>query len=32
MTPEGGWKVSLVKDPDDVVIQITELLPPPSEK
>ena len=31
MTPEGGWKVCLVKDPDDVVVQVTELLPPPSE-
>jgi catechol 2,3-dioxygenase-like lactoylglutathione lyase family enzyme len=29
MTPDGGWKVSLVKDPDDVVVQITELVPPP---
>ena len=28
MTPEGGWKVSLVKDPDNVVVQITELVPP----
>ncbi len=31
MTPEGGWKVCLVKDPDNVVIQITELLAAPSE-
>jgi hypothetical protein len=29
MTPDGGWKVSLVKDPDNVVVQITELVPPP---
>lgn len=26
MTPEGGWKVCLVKDPDGVVVQVTELL------
>ena len=31
LTPEGGWKVCLVKDPDNVVVQITELLPAPSE-
>ena len=31
MTPEGGWKVCLVKDPDGVVVQVTELLAPPSE-
>jgi catechol 2,3-dioxygenase-like lactoylglutathione lyase family enzyme len=31
MTPEGGWKVCLVKDPDDVVVQVTELLAPPSD-
>lgn len=31
MTPEGGWKVCLVKDPDDVVVQVTELLPSPSK-
>jgi hypothetical protein len=31
MTAEGGWKVCLVKDPDNVVVQVTELLPPPSE-
>jgi catechol 2,3-dioxygenase-like lactoylglutathione lyase family enzyme len=29
MTPDGGWKVSLVKDPDNVVVQITQLVPPP---
>lgn len=28
MTPEGGWKVALALDPDGIVIQITELLPP----
>jgi lactoylglutathione lyase len=27
MTPEGGWRVSLVTDPDGVVVQITELVP-----
>jgi catechol 2,3-dioxygenase-like lactoylglutathione lyase family enzyme len=31
MTPEGGWKVCLVKDPDNVVVQITELVPPAGE-
>lgn len=31
MTPEGGWKVALVKDPDGVVVQVTELLAPPAE-
>jgi hypothetical protein len=31
MTPEGGWKVCLVKDPDGVVVQVTELLAPPSD-
>jgi catechol 2,3-dioxygenase-like lactoylglutathione lyase family enzyme len=30
MTPEGGWKVCLVKDPDGVVVQVTELLAPTS--
>jgi catechol 2,3-dioxygenase-like lactoylglutathione lyase family enzyme len=30
-TPQGGWKVCMVKDPDDVVVQITELLPPPAD-
>lgn len=29
LTPEGGWKVCLVKDPDGVVVQVTELLPAP---
>jgi catechol 2,3-dioxygenase-like lactoylglutathione lyase family enzyme len=29
MTPEGGWKVALLVDPDDVVVQVTELLPAP---
>ena len=28
MTPDGGWKVALALDPDGVVIQVTELLPP----
>lgn len=28
MTPEGGWKVALAVDPDGVVVQVTELLPP----
>jgi len=27
MTPDGGWKVALLVDPDDVVVQVTELLP-----
>lgn len=31
MTPEGGWKVCLIKDPDGVVVQVTQLLPPPAE-
>jgi catechol 2,3-dioxygenase-like lactoylglutathione lyase family enzyme len=31
MTPEGGWKVCLVKDPDNVVVQVTQLLPPAPE-
>ena len=31
MTPQGGWKVCLVKDPDDVVVQVTELLAAPAE-
>jgi catechol 2,3-dioxygenase-like lactoylglutathione lyase family enzyme len=30
-TPEGGWKICLALDPDGTVIQITELLAPPSE-
>ncbi|WP_222839029.1 VOC family protein, partial [Enterococcus faecium] len=30
LTPEGGWKVCLVKDPDGVVVQVTELLPAPN--
>ncbi|MGH3756780.1 VOC family protein [Actinophytocola sp.] len=29
LTPAGGWKVCLLRDPDDVVVQITELLPAP---
>jgi catechol 2,3-dioxygenase-like lactoylglutathione lyase family enzyme len=28
MTPEGGWRVCLVTDPDGVVVQITELVAP----
>ena len=28
MTPEGGWKVALAVDPDDVVVQVTQLLAP----
>jgi len=31
LTPEGGWKVCLVLDPDGVVVQITQLLPPPGD-
>lgn len=31
MTPEGGWKVCLLLDPDGVVVQVTELLPAPTE-
>jgi catechol 2,3-dioxygenase-like lactoylglutathione lyase family enzyme len=31
LTPEGGWKVCLIKDPDGVVVQVTQLLPPPIE-
>lgn len=30
LTPEGGWKVCLIKDPDGVVVQVTQLLPPPA--
>jgi catechol 2,3-dioxygenase-like lactoylglutathione lyase family enzyme len=29
LTPEGGWKVCLVVDPDGVIVQVTQLLPPP---
>jgi catechol 2,3-dioxygenase-like lactoylglutathione lyase family enzyme len=28
MTPEGGWRVCLVKDPDGIVVQVTELVAP----
>ena len=28
MTPEGGWRVCLVLDPDGVVVQVTELVAP----
>jgi catechol 2,3-dioxygenase-like lactoylglutathione lyase family enzyme len=31
LTPEGGWKVCLIKDPDGVVVQVTQLLPAPTE-
>jgi catechol 2,3-dioxygenase-like lactoylglutathione lyase family enzyme len=31
MTPQGGWKVCLVVDPDHVVVQVTELLSAPAE-
>jgi catechol 2,3-dioxygenase-like lactoylglutathione lyase family enzyme len=31
LTPQGGWKVALAVDPDGVVIQVTQLLPPPAE-
>ncbi len=27
MTPEGGWKVCLLVDPDGVVVQMTEIIP-----
>lgn len=30
MTPEGGWRVALAVDPDNVVVQITQLLPAPA--
>ncbi len=30
LTPQGGWRVCLVKDPDGVVVQITQLVPPPA--
>jgi catechol 2,3-dioxygenase-like lactoylglutathione lyase family enzyme len=26
LTPEGGWRVCLVKDPDGIVVQVTELV------
>jgi catechol 2,3-dioxygenase-like lactoylglutathione lyase family enzyme len=29
LTPEGGWKIALLVDPDGVVVQVTELLPAP---
>lgn len=29
LTPQGGWKVFLITDPDDIVVQVTQLLPPP---
>jgi catechol 2,3-dioxygenase-like lactoylglutathione lyase family enzyme len=30
MTPQGGWRVCLVTDPDGVVVQITQLMPAPA--
>ncbi len=30
LTPQGGWRVCLVKDPDGVVVQVTELVPAPA--
>ena len=27
MTPQGGWRICLVQDPDGVVVQVTQLLP-----
>lgn len=30
LTPQGGWKVCLIQDPDGVIVQITQLLPPPA--
>lgn len=32
LTPQGGWKVCLIKDPDNVVVQVTELLPAADSK
>lgn len=29
MTPEGGWTVALLLDPDGVVVQVTQLMPAP---
>jgi catechol 2,3-dioxygenase-like lactoylglutathione lyase family enzyme len=31
LTPEGGWKVCLIQDPDGVIVQVTQLLPAPTE-
>lgn len=31
LTPEGGWKVCLITDPDNVVVQVTQLLPAPTD-
>lgn len=31
MTPNGGWTVLLVEDPDGVVVQITQLMPATTE-
>ena len=30
LTPQGGWRVCLVKDPDGVVVQVTQLVPSPT--
>ncbi|MEO8908089.1 MAG: VOC family protein [Microbacteriaceae bacterium] len=32
LTPQGGWKVCLVADPDNVVVQVTQLLPAPAQE
>ena len=31
MTPNGGWNVCLLEDPDGVVVQVTQLIPAPSQ-
>jgi catechol 2,3-dioxygenase-like lactoylglutathione lyase family enzyme len=31
LTEQGGWRVCLAEDPDGVVVQITQLLPPASQ-
>jgi catechol 2,3-dioxygenase-like lactoylglutathione lyase family enzyme len=28
MTPQGGWRICLIEDPDGVVVQITQLMAP----
>jgi catechol 2,3-dioxygenase-like lactoylglutathione lyase family enzyme len=30
LTPQGGWKVCLIQDPDGVIEQVTQLLPAPA--
>jgi hypothetical protein len=30
LTEQGGWRICLAEDPDGVVVQITQLLPPPT--